>query len=310
MGARLLAELGGLGFDVVVGQQTGAPSRGPLEARARAEGAFAAVRIVPSQEGVEVWIVDRVTGKTVLRNISLDPHADSPEAIVAVRTAELLRASLLETTLSHPARGEVEPSPEVLELVPTPAPAPASPRRPPSAVPPPPSAPSSDPADAYVGLGASLAASPGGVPPSGHLFVGYRHHLGSLFRVSALALLPTFAPRVEARGGAATFAVGLIGAGLEVGSPRDQRWQPWAGAGLGATWARLDGSGAAENAVSFAPYGRAGVGFAAARGWVLHLSALGGMTEPYPVVRQGPREVARWGRPFVVGTLGVDVALF
>src|ERR1035437_9780285 len=94
---RLRAELGAMGFDLVeMLADDGAPARAALEENARSLGAIAAVRLVPSGGGVEVWIVDRVTGKTVLREI-VRPEGPSGEAdaMVAMRAVELLRASLL-----------------------------------------------------------------------------------------------------------------------------------------------------------------------------------------------------------------------
>ncbi len=72
-----------------------------LQRIAEENKAAAAVRLVRSTEtneaGVELWVVDRVTGKTTFRKLDVKQEAGSGAVIdVAVRTVEALRASLLE----------------------------------------------------------------------------------------------------------------------------------------------------------------------------------------------------------------------
>src|SRR3954464_15550671 len=67
---RLSKDLQGLGLDVLVLKATPENSSGreSLEKSARSVGAIAAVRLVPAGEGTEVWVADRITGKTVIRD--------------------------------------------------------------------------------------------------------------------------------------------------------------------------------------------------------------------------------------------------
>ena len=90
----------------------------PLETRARSANAVAAVRIAPSGTGaVEMTIVDRATGKTVSRRLAIDTANDPASAeLIATRTVELLRASLMELASEHPARGEIPVPPAVDEI--------------------------------------------------------------------------------------------------------------------------------------------------------------------------------------------------
>src|SRR5262249_41204308 len=134
-----------LGFQVVeMPVPSEAPAREALEAAARAAGAVAAVRLVPSPTdgGIEVWIVDRVTGKTVLREVvAPDVSAGGAAArasTLAVRVVELLRASLLEMDAPHPSRGELPPTPELRAI--------ARSAAPPRSVSPPPRPPATAPA--------------------------------------------------------------------------------------------------------------------------------------------------------------------
>jgi hypothetical protein len=79
----------------------------------------ATVRLVrdPQTRATELWVSDRLTGKTLVRRVRADPER-SPR-LVALRGVELLRASLLE--MAQP------PPPEVVRLV---APPPAVPLAP------------------------------------------------------------------------------------------------------------------------------------------------------------------------------------
>lgn len=96
---RLRAELGAAGFEVVriPGPVEGDP-RAWMERAAQEAGAFAAATIVRSQAGAtaDLWIVDRVTRKTVVRTVEVGGAA--APSVLAVRTVELLRASLLEAS--------------------------------------------------------------------------------------------------------------------------------------------------------------------------------------------------------------------
>jgi len=104
---RLHAELGAAGFDVVQIERPGgaaAPGaiRAAMEQAARDTGAFAAATASRSGAGatVDLWIVDRVTDKTVIR--TLGSGGTSAPTVIAVRAVELLQASLLEA--NDPAR--------------------------------------------------------------------------------------------------------------------------------------------------------------------------------------------------------------
>lgn len=106
-GTRLQAELNAAGFDVVRIERAATEERelrALMERAARDEGAFAAATISRAEAGAEVdlWIVDRVTDKTVIRTIE-DGGTAAP-SVLAVRAVELLQASLLEATAARSAR--------------------------------------------------------------------------------------------------------------------------------------------------------------------------------------------------------------
>lgn len=106
---RLEAELRTAGFDVVRREVGGTVARALLDTLAQEANAFAAVALTEAGRSIDVWIEDRLTGKTVIRTLVADD-----DAVIATRAAELLQASFVELTL----RPAVQPvPPEVTRLV-------------------------------------------------------------------------------------------------------------------------------------------------------------------------------------------------
>src|SRR5262249_41774940 len=95
---RLVAELRIHHFEsetVELGE--GANLAEALAETARARGAIAAVALVRQNEAtaVDVWLIDRVSGKTTLDRIDVRPGADA-SSVLAIRAVDLLRASFRE----------------------------------------------------------------------------------------------------------------------------------------------------------------------------------------------------------------------
>jgi hypothetical protein len=83
--------------------------RRELEQVARDKNAFCSLRIVRLREGtgsdVEIWVSDRITGKTSFRLLHTDGKPEPEEArVTALRLVEVLRASLLE--FSQPPKAD------------------------------------------------------------------------------------------------------------------------------------------------------------------------------------------------------------
>jgi hypothetical protein len=95
---RLVAELRIHHFESeTVELGDGADLAQALAETARARGAIAAVALVRQNEktAVDVWLIDRVSGKTTLRRIVVRPGADA-SSVLAIRAVDLLRASFRE----------------------------------------------------------------------------------------------------------------------------------------------------------------------------------------------------------------------
>lgn len=118
---RLRGELVAAGFDAeVVEQVLGVDVRASLEklSPASAGAATALVAVVASAEpgNAELWVIDRVTGKTVVRRVNAGA-TDPPRMaeVLSVRAVELLRASFLELAIGAPPANNAPPSTPVVE---------------------------------------------------------------------------------------------------------------------------------------------------------------------------------------------------
>ncbi len=128
---RLRGELAAAGFTVVPRGARAGDVRDDLEAGGSEDG-VASVRLVRAHGATELWVSDRLTGKTLVRRVDADPER-SPR-LVALRGVELLRASLLE--LASPPHDDAPPvtpalaqppPPEVARFVaPPPSPSPSA----------------------------------------------------------------------------------------------------------------------------------------------------------------------------------------
>lgn len=122
---RLEAELRSRGLTVIeVDSSRALDSREQLAELAQQQSAIAAVQLVDRGSKIEVSIADRVTGKTVFRELSVvaGPQ-DAVDDSIAVGVAELLRASLMELNAPASPRGDypVTRSIQALAYVPPPA---------------------------------------------------------------------------------------------------------------------------------------------------------------------------------------------
>lgn len=119
---RLKGELTSLGFSTEFVDEPAASaaggahsSRAWLEQLAARRGFDAVVAIwgQASPDFVEVWVVDKVTAKSVVRTVYLGPAKQRTPEILSVRAIELLRSSLLEIEWpggEQPRRGSGPPA--------------------------------------------------------------------------------------------------------------------------------------------------------------------------------------------------------
>jgi hypothetical protein len=116
---RLRAEVHSAGFEVVEVDLPPGDARAQVENAANRSGCFATVALHGASFGAlaDAWISDHLTGKTVVRRIEVS-RASNASTVLAIRSLELLRASLLEIAepLGNTAPERAAP-PDVLQWV-------------------------------------------------------------------------------------------------------------------------------------------------------------------------------------------------
>jgi len=295
---RLRAELASAGFKLVVL----APPRPELDRReleqlAQREGATAALSLLRTQLGPQVWVVDPASGRTVFRDdISGFSNDDRTDAI-AVRMVETLRATMLQVESPRAPPAEVAPQ---RESVVTPPPSPSSP-------------PFSRWAARVTG---GAGYSVGGV--------GVTDHVGGslVWRATPrlrLAIDGSFTPVLaKVAGVEGEASLGLYFAGLSFGySLLDPlamvRLRSGAGVWLSVMTMRGEARSGYVNdrasVVGAVPHADLGFDVPLSRRFAVGVGLSLGTSVPGAAVQFAGRRVATWGRPFGLAVLTVESSL-
>jgi hypothetical protein len=293
---RLARDLRGLGFGVVVLGATpeNSTDSAALERTARSLGGLATVRVLPGDQGSQLWVLEPGTGRSVTRELSLPPGTTPDVNEVALGTLELLRASMLEL---HPP---LTPQPPPHEPVVEPAP--------PSAPP----APSLPLFSIMAGAGAELGLR--SVGPSLSMLLAAWLKLRGPFGLRAFGAIPGSAEHGHEAEGSVEVRTSLLGIGLALAPQQGDAWLLPRGS-CGAVLAAIETRGAADDPrASHAAsawlgggYAQLGAGLRLARDVRLDLD-LTGIVLPTPaLILVNGREVARWGAPGGIVSLGVEV---
>lgn len=297
---RLRAELLDAGFEVIEVDRAPGDSRSEVEDAAHDTPSFATVAMSRAGSGAfaDVWVSDRVTGKTVVRRLEVGAGANAT-AILAIRALELLRASLLEIAAERaPSEPVISAPNDVAKWV-----APALP-------------PASGGALLEGGaLGVGVLALHGlrGIGLALGPTVGFSYGNGRFFGRATIAG-PAVGPELTASVGRATIRQALaalaVGWGLE---PKPVGIQAWVGAG--GFELHIDGSASA-------PYRGVSGGVLS----LLVAAGLGGLARiaprvaltadlaalfltPQPIVVLAGRDSGSAGAPSVGASFGVLVGL-
>ncbi|HET9958057.1 MAG TPA: hypothetical protein VFQ61_26355 [Polyangiaceae bacterium] len=291
---RIKAELVAIGFTTVTRRNDV-----PLERAAREVSAVAAIRVLPSRQGVEVWMADRTSGRSLLRQVIVDENPSGPnQSVIALQTAELLRTSLLEQQAAPPASSAghgpppTPPTPPEASFPPT-KDEPATPVS--AAGTPPPSA----------GLQAALGAlySPGGSTPALQLWLSLQRSFSQNVALAIDLSAPLLnASRTLPEG---TTRIGTYVAGIAfLLQTRSQSGRFFAngGAGLGAMRLAVAGETSAPlvsrsvGVTSVAGYIRSDVGAELAPWLRLGARAIAGATPEKLEITVAGNEGGSWGR--------------
>ncbi len=290
--ARIHAEIAALGLTVT----TSGPD-GPLETSARAQHAVAAIRVLPSRNGVEVWMADATTGRTLTRQLVVDERPGGPDyTLVALQTAEILRTALFPET----AKPALAPSPTPTPSVAAPATA---------------AAPPAQAEEARVQAGIGGLYSLGGVDPALQVWLSlqrqWRHALGLALTLSGPVL------RGSLSGPEGHSLVGAYLAGVELCSSfvkDDPHWFLSGGLGGGIVDLRaegrsvqpLDQQGSASAFTGFG-YARFEVGLRLSTWARLGVTGVAGTTFVPVKIRFAGNQAGTWGILFLASFLQLGV---
>ncbi|MFO0548299.1 MAG: hypothetical protein U0271_07935 [Polyangiaceae bacterium] len=339
---RLTAELGALGFEVVTAPPP-SDMRDPsdvvalLERTSREANALAAIVVSVRGGAVEVWIRDRTTDKTVLREV-VRPGDGTDEELVAVRAVELLRASLLETQSPRAPKGEVNPGEAAEKLASSGLPAPRievtlpAPRASEELRPTPTlvrSAPGSAPGLApldrlrdvpLVGLSAAFGAFLGGIdlPPQLTFEGTFRYMPTARFGLSLHALAPAWSPQLSVMDLSATVRFGGFGVGprFELGPTRG-RFGFTLEPSIALGWVSIDAidplvvggtSGVDQTLFTFESFLRASFSVRIAGPFSLRADLFAGFALPGRTLVFGGSNGGFFGAPVFGSTVGPDLA--
>lgn len=284
---RIVAELEALGYEAASVSVAPEAERGPdeLEVLARAHRASAAIWVDAAQDHIAIWVVDRMTGKTLLRRIPLEEE----ERIVAVRAVELLWSGLLELERSpQPPSADMPPPPATQRLL-----RPADPRH-------------------GVALGIAVAGSPGGLSAAAFVRGGFRwmphRRIGLLVQVTG----PLTALRGAAAEGQFDARAGWAGLGPRVawGRPRGRVQGAVAVTGGPALFAVRGTAvppfqGLRDLVVVAMIEAVASMDVALSSHVRLGVEGSAGVGLPVPAVIVASHRAAHWGRPLFLGTLAL-----
>jgi hypothetical protein len=291
--SRLRGELASAGFDlVIVPPPHWPPLRQEIEELTRQRGAIAGITLVQEGTAVEMWVVDRVTNKTVFREIIGGPEQLRDDAL-AIRFVEILRATLMEVEQPRAEPGEVPAPPEVRSFVMPPAPSHFS-----------------------VGLSGGVGYSPGGVGTTEHLGISFMTLPAPRFGFSIDALLTPGRAVVRGDEGQTSVALYFVGASFRacVLDPRGPV-RLWLGTGAWVGWMNMRGEAVAPYAnaqattTSLLAHADAALRFFVTRRVAWGPSAVVAISVPGVAVEFADRRAATWGRPLWLGSLAVETTL-
>ena len=319
--ARLQLELGGGAFQITEQKSAQGWQGETLASAAERQRADAAVRVDAARGTVALWV--KKADGSVEESFTAAGEA-APSQVLAIRVAESLRAR----GLLLPAADEPREAPPAL-TAPASATPPAAPR---PAAPPAPNAspgfvPSAPPAGAEatttalpprprsrfaLALGPGVAVSPGGLGPLAVVELGVRIRVDHDFGVSLLGVVPLTRQSFASDEGEADVTSYVVGSAFEL------EWARWSfgsirsGAGAGASITRMSGraatgfEGGDDTVTAFAPLALTSLQLGLSSSLDLRTALVAGATLPEVQMAFGDREVASWGRPFAVATLGLE----
>ena len=289
---RIRAELTSLGLSVIARGPVG-----PLEADARDQRAIAAIRVLPSRKGVEVWMADETSGRSLLRQVIVDESPGGPnQGLVALQTAELLRTSLFP-------RQDKPPQPPGAQIVVVPSAPVVEPHRE--------AAPSRE-VGVQAGLG--LLYSAGGAGSALQAWLSLHQQLAGRWALALGLSAPLARATLNGPEGRADLGVFLAGAELHASfETREPRLFLTTGVGTALAWVSARGQATAPQVATSASafaglgYARVDAGWRASEWLSFGVSAALGATFGRVNVRFAGSDAGTWGLPILASFLISEV---
>lgn len=290
LATRLHAELEASGFRVVdLDAWSADASRQIIGDKLADLGLVAALKV--TDDGTEVWIPG-AHGRATLRDVVRGERSE--EAIDAVRTVEVVRAEL------RPHRASKGRLSRAFDLT--------WPESPTHGYP-------FDHRSFAFDVGVGVVASPGGVPTAASVTAGVSWFPSPHYGIAVVAAASPFPSTVVAAEGSSAVWTGMAGLGFAANAT-----DPRAAlglrieAGLGVSWMHMEGHAIApfedgEADIVFAlPYVRPSLRLRLFPAMAIRLDVLAGVAFPRPVIAFAEEEVAAWGQPVVIPSLGIEVS--
>ncbi len=263
-----------------------------LQALARELDVAAAILVDPGDAQIDLWVVDRTTGKTLVRTVTIDdPRSHDAARVAAVRAIDLLRASFreLEDAVAPP-EAEVKPAAPVKRAL----------RR--------------TPRRFGLAVGPAVAGAAGGLGATAHVALAFEAFPHPRFGIGVRSYVPVVGARVSAPEGAARVYVGWVTVGPRFLLVKPDRIAlPSLGVSAGASFAGMRGEAEPPYEGRYDLVASAMFELDAALAIAVHsrvriwLDASVGVAVPRVGVRLAGRRVATWGTPVGAGVLGVQL---
>ena len=217
---QLRDELNAFGFDSTVEDAAAQPGTArEVQELAESRHSAADLWIRPSTRGVEVWVADRMTGKTIMRDMPADNEQtdlDEGYRLLAIQTVELLRASLLEIQLAQRPIAPVSVPPEIETRV--------------------------NERQKFFDLGIGLGTiwAPGELSPSLQIDVLAAVRPWMHWQFGVLASFPVLSTELSGEGGVAQIRKSRLGGFARYRFAKDDAFLiPWAGFGIDAWFTQI-----------------------------------------------------------------------
>lgn len=303
---RVRTELAGSAFEIVEIDAGPGTARAALAQLGDEQGASAVMRVRSDPASVELWSRSAGSDEEGTIDLITVPDGETHEdEVLALRAVETLRARSLTLAPAPSARAAPKPEPKPAASIAPPAAETDVPENdePPAIAP-----------QLWLELAPAIVLSSSELGPQLGGLLSARAQLSSLLSIAGFAFVPLWREDLEAAEGSAHVATWLLGAAIDA-HLRMRAWELSGGAGIASVLTQMSGSASAPFEgddvlkTSAAPFLRGTLALELGASVRACLRALIGFTAPEVVVRFEDRDIASWGRPFALLSLGVELPL-